>query len=101
MAGGHVELVNFLLAKEVELGIHESEKHMVNERLADGVTSLHIAVSCCHKDVLGVLLARGGDVNAKTTTGATPLHAAGTYGDSKTDGGSAEMVACCTSSNLF
>lgn len=72
--------------------MYTTEEQAINEANKDGVTSLHIAVSCCHKDVLKVLLEKGGDANAKTTTGASPLHAACTYGDSKTDGGSVEMV---------
>jgi ankyrin repeat protein len=76
----------------VELGLYKSEQDVVNQSLANGATSLHIAVSCCHKDVLELLLEKGGDVSAKTTSGATALIAACTYGDGKTDGGSVEMV---------
>eukprot|EP01127_Copromyxa_protea_P016885 TRINITY_DN5101_c0_g1_i2.p1 TRINITY_DN5101_c0_g1~~TRINITY_DN5101_c0_g1_i2.p1 ORF type:complete len:515 (-),score=124.38 TRINITY_DN5101_c0_g1_i2:52-1596(-) len=91
-AGGHEELVKLLLKKHVELGIHKSAQETVNQKIAKNATSLHVAVSCCHKDVLKVLIENGGDVNAKTESGASPLHAACYYGDSKVDGGSLEMV---------
>lgn len=88
-----MELVSFLLAKQVELGIFQSEKDVVNDAIANGVTSVHLAISSYHRDVLQLLLEKGGDVTAKTAAGATPLHTACVYGDSKTDGGSVEMVS--------
>ncbi len=49
----------------------------VNE---DGFTPLHRAAQEGHKELAELLLAKGADVNAKTTDGATPLHRAAHYG---------------------
>ena len=41
-----------------------------------GGTPLHMAVIFCHKEIVKLLLAEGGDVNAKDWKGGTPLHIA-------------------------
>eukprot|EP01126_Amoeba_proteus_P047130 TRINITY_DN5364_c0_g1_i14.p1 TRINITY_DN5364_c0_g1~~TRINITY_DN5364_c0_g1_i14.p1 ORF type:complete len:195 (+),score=34.90 TRINITY_DN5364_c0_g1_i14:71-586(+) len=91
IAGGHVEIVQTLLQKHVELlGVQKTD--VINRPISEGATCLHIAISSCHMDVFRLLLEYKADVNVKTSTDFTPLHAACTYGDIKTDGGSLEMV---------
>jgi len=47
----------------------------VNGKVLYGETALHRAAGKGHKDIVGLLIAKGGDVNAKMTElGGTPLH---------------------------
>ena len=51
----------------------------MNAHLA-GFTALHEAAKEGHKVIVELLIANGGDVNAKNRSGKTPLHNAAEYG---------------------
>jgi len=50
---------------------------LINAKDAGGNTPLHLAVWNCQKEMVGLLVAKGADVNAKNNHGRTPINAAG------------------------
>lgn len=53
---------------------------LLGDRLPNGRTPLHTAAYGGKLNIVQLLLSRGADVNAITTTGSTPLHGAALYG---------------------
>ncbi|CAB3385435.1 Hypothetical predicted protein [Cloeon dipterum] len=55
--------------------INEKNGHLVNQRLKDGNTTLHLMIQCfCSKEVVAWILEQGDiDINAKNDLGDTPL----------------------------
>jgi len=101
-AGGHVEVVRYLLGSGVPVDIGDNENtsplgvaaingHMeiaglLIERGADvsladdnGATPLHWAIYNGHLELASMLLDRGADPTATKTNGSTPLHGAAFY----------------------
>ena len=71
--GGHVQIVELLLAKRAE----------VNASGGAVGTALHGAAAMGQKEIVELLLAKGADVNARTTNGITPLAAADLMGQTE------------------
>jgi len=66
-AGGHIELVKLLIDIIGDVNVSYSD---------NSDTTLHVACSCGHSELVKWLLARQADVSAREQTGPTPLHVA-------------------------
>lgn len=55
----------------------------MDEKNVYGGTALHYACSKGHSEVIGILLANGADIEARTNSGWTPLHTAAAKGFDK------------------
>jgi cytohesin len=64
---GSIQGVQEFLANGADVNVYHNDY---------GGTPLHMAVIFCHKEIVKLLLAEGGDVNAKDWKGGTPLHIA-------------------------
>jgi len=66
-AGGHTDVVEFLIAKGLEATATTED---------DETTPLYLAALSGHKEVAELLIANGADLNQENSNGATPLHVA-------------------------
>ena len=95
MGQNHTEIVELLISKgadisQLHLAIYLKDEAKarsliecgadVNKRTPYGTTPLHRAASAGLKDIVGLLIDKGGDVNAKDNWDWTVLHSA-VYGD--------------------
>ena len=72
---GHNEVVEYLLDK-CPASIEHTGSVLFDGEKIDGVTPLWFAALKGHLDIVKILVKRGADVNSKTETNSTPLHAA-------------------------
>jgi ankyrin repeat protein len=69
---GCEEVVEFLSSRGAELNGREKGSNL---------TPLHLAVAYKHRNVSGILVAKGASIDAKNWRGLTPLHFAASNGD--------------------
>lgn len=68
--GGHTRVVNFLLSRNANLSLINSDHR----------TALHISAECGHLTVTTDLVKAGADLDVRDVEGVTPLHLAVQYG---------------------
>lgn len=68
--GGHTRVVNFLLSRNANLSLINSDHR----------TALHISAQCGHLTVTTDLVKAGADLDVRDVEGVTPLHLAVQYG---------------------
>ncbi len=70
VAGGHIDVLNYLLAKI------DQRLELVNCKANSGYTPLHLAASSGHKNCIKILLARGANISALDEYKKTPKQSA-------------------------
>ena len=69
---GDLEAVKRHLTDGINVNAKDPHRRLLGELLQS--TPMHIAARIGHKEILELLIAKGGDVNAKDKDGDTPLH---------------------------
>jgi ankyrin repeat protein len=67
-------VVKLLLEKGADINARSTSRSPIEARA--GNTALHDAVARGHEEVVGLLLARGAEIGARSASGKTPLHLA-------------------------